>query len=985
MSCREPTTTINGERVTWAAALEAEGLPYDHRLATVAHDYHDLRKMTRERAAKREALPRYDGPPPETIAEGDALIKEIGQTYSGLSDEATAAIMHLRGEADRLAAAETVEDQVAGIPEAEPATPTRTDPREVLIPDQLRRPDIRFILVPPAKKGAMEKRWESDANYSHDHTTLALHLKRGGNFGLFPAPGSPVVMIDADEFARIVELGALDELPDTFIVESGSSTPQRRKAHLFYVIDGEPLEGKRVFLDPETGDHLGEVYAQHPTSAKGYVIGAGSLHPSGERYRVTADRPIARVPRAAWDTFAAAVRWEKVKPAPTIGGPKTSPAPYGANLAEQLGLTVTDFLMPVKAHERDGEYEGEHPVHGSDTGSNLTATAEQFWCRRHQSGGGPLEAFAVAEGIIDCADAGPGCLKAVWHQVVDRLREKGYDVAGAEQKRRAARRRTYTPAEREAAGTAEAVEGPKPAIQINDRQLREMTADALTAMVKANQPPRVFVRTGVLTRIGCDEDGRPSVQPMGENQVRYELARSADFRKVTAGPARDEFGRIERDEQGKVKLEVRITSVPPPIEVVRDLMANPSISTIFPPLRAIIEAPSLRADGGLIITPGYDEASGYYLAPSPGLEVPEILDDPTPEQATAAAGLVKEAICDFPYVGDADRANAIAALLTPVLRPFIAGPIPLGLLDKPQQGTGASLLAEGITIIATGTNAGMSDPPKREEEWGKSILSDLLAGRAVIVYDNVEGRLRAPALASALTAEYVQGRVLGRLESVRVPQRAVWLVTGINIQLAGDLPRRCFWVRMNAKDPHPWLRDGFTHPNLKEWLRAERGRIIAAVLTLARAWVRAGRPVDGALPVLGSFEAWSTTIGGILSYAGIDGFLGNLDQQYEEADADGPAWAAFLEAWHELWGSNPKTVAEMVKQIQTDAAAAHPENTLYGVLPPELLDAFSNREKFNRRMGDAFRRRKDTYFENGFRLEAAGAVNRAVQWRVVKG
>ena len=50
----------------------------------------------------------------------------MGRTYSGLSDEATAAIIHLRGEADRLTdeerPAELEEDQA---PEA-PAPPART-------------------------------------------------------------------------------------------------------------------------------------------------------------------------------------------------------------------------------------------------------------------------------------------------------------------------------------------------------------------------------------------------------------------------------------------------------------------------------------------------------------------------------------------------------------------------------------------------------------------------------------------------------------------------------------------------------------------------------------------------------------------------------------------------------------------------------------------------------------------------------------------
>ena len=66
--------------------------------------------------AKRPPLPLYDGPPPETIEAADALIGEIGRTYSTLSDETAAAIIHLRGEADRPAGEE---DHAAGIPDGE--------------------------------------------------------------------------------------------------------------------------------------------------------------------------------------------------------------------------------------------------------------------------------------------------------------------------------------------------------------------------------------------------------------------------------------------------------------------------------------------------------------------------------------------------------------------------------------------------------------------------------------------------------------------------------------------------------------------------------------------------------------------------------------------------------------------------------------------------------------------------------------------------
>ena len=137
------------------AAVEADGIEFDERLAAVASmagpDERYVLRMHRERAAKRPALPRYDGPPPETAEEGDALIKEIGRKYSALSAEATAAIVRLRGEADRPADEEpppAPEDQAAGIPEAEASTEPPADRG----PEGLEEDQAPEAPAPPARK-----------------------------------------------------------------------------------------------------------------------------------------------------------------------------------------------------------------------------------------------------------------------------------------------------------------------------------------------------------------------------------------------------------------------------------------------------------------------------------------------------------------------------------------------------------------------------------------------------------------------------------------------------------------------------------------------------------------------------------------------------------------------------------------------------------------------------------------------------------------
>ena len=40
---------------------------------------------------------------------------------------------------------------------------------------------------------------------------------------------------------------------------------------------------------------------------------------------------------------------------------------------------------------------------------------------------------------------------------------------------------------------------------------------------------------------------------------------------------------------------------------------------------------------------------------------------------------------------------------------------------------------------------------------------------------------------------------------------------------------------------------------------------------------------------IGSFEGWAEVMGGILQVAGVPGFLGNLQEMYEQADAEGSA------------------------------------------------------------------------------------------------
>ena len=169
----------------------------------------------------------------------------------------------------------------------------------------------------------------------------------------------------------------------------------------------------------------------------------------------------------------------------------------------------------------------------------------------------------------------------------------------------------------------------------------------------------------------------------------------------------------------------------------------------------------------------------------------------------------------------------------------------------------------------------MSNPPFKHDddaEWSKVITAVLIKGATIICLDNVDGLLRSPSLASAITAKVYSGRILGFSKTAEIPVNVSWFVNGNNIQLGGDLLRRCYWIRLDAKMSRPWERKGFKPKDLGAWVMENRGQLIAAILTMARAWYVAGCPKP-TTPKLGSFESWCDTVGGILHFAQIIGSL----------------------------------------------------------------------------------------------------------------
>jgi hypothetical protein len=331
------------------------------------------------------------------------------------------------------------------------------------------------------------------------------------------------------------------------------------------------------------------------------------------------------------------------------------------------------------------------------------------------------------------------------------------------------------------------------------------------------------------------------------------------------------------------------------------------------PLERVVNVPTLREDGTLLATPGYDAASELFYHPTS--DIPTISEHPTRQNAQAAAKWLLDMISDFPFDNECSRDNYLGLLLTFAIRQ-LCDCVPLALIDAPTAGSGKSLLAKIACVVATGRAAAFGVQLGDEAETRKNITSRLRDGPSVIVLDNVEDTISSPTLAACLTTEVWEDRLLGRSRMLSLPMRAAVVATGNNLRVGKDMPRRCYYIRIDANAAHPWMRGGFRH-RMPEYAIENRGCIVAALLTMARAWICAGRP-GGEGPTLGSFEAWCDVVGGILRYAGLNGFLGNLEEMRRstaDVEDDAGAWEAWVSAIHAKFGDEAFTATQLAEAM----------------------------------------------------------------------
>ncbi|WP_244568039.1 bifunctional DNA primase/polymerase [Bradyrhizobium erythrophlei] len=449
---------------------------------------------------------------------------------------------------------------------------------------------------------------------------------------------------------------------------------------------------------------------------------------------------------------------------------------------------------------------------------------------------------------------------------------------------------------------------PTPPIQ---RSVIQIKADGLS--INSTQAQRLLKAAGVK----FFERGGLLVRPITKEVTASEGQKTkvAQLQQVDTVYMRDMLARVIKWERWDVR-KGKWVPTNPPFEIASTILGRNG-EWPFPTIDGVITTPTMRPDGSLLLTPGYDKATRLLLVSPPKL--PTMPDQPTRDDALTALALLEDLLEEFPFDNEISQAVALSALITPVVRgAFMMTPGHSAKAATPS--SGKSYLFDIVAAIAIGQYMPVIAAGRNEEETEKRMGSALMAGQPLISIDNVNGELGGDALCQYLERPSVEIRMLGLSKLITVEARGTSIfATGNNITLRGDIVRRVITTTIDPKMERPELREFKKKP--REMVLENRGQYIAACLTICRAHVVAGRPFQ--VVPLGSYEGWSNTVRSALKWLGKADPVDSMETTRKE-DPELIRRQNMLTAWAVAIGIGFSSRCTMAKAVHTAKQTSSP-------------------------------------------------------------
>ena len=500
--------------------------------------------------------------------------------------------------------------------------------------------------------------------------------------------------------------------------------------------------------------------------------------------------------------------------------------------------------------------------------------------------------------------------------------------------------------------------------------------DAAEKMITENKIP-IYQRGAMLVRMICIGE-KKGVATITDHATKQEIVVGNSLKKRDANTiitieVEQCFLEETLTKDGDwCKLDQRANeyrSLDCPPKVAQTLIARKEWS--LPYLNGIIRSPTMRADGSILESPGYDDASGLYFY-SDGEIFPSISENPTKHEALQALEKFNWLLKGFPFDGEASLSVAISAILTALIRRSIPT-APLHGFTAPKMGSGKSLLTEVVSLISTGKGMTAISYANDEAEEKKRLLAVLMEGDPIVCYDNIEHPFGSPTLCAVLTSHEYKDRILGASKNAAVPTNAMFLATGNNLTFIGDITTRVLLCKINPDVERPEERE--FDVDLRKYIQENRGDLVKAGLTILRAYHCARYPKQDIKP-FGRFDEWSDKVRSTIVWLGLpDPCDSRID--IESADPVREKLVRLLRNWHlEFPTELPITAKQVIKRAMEqdkeelrDVLLEIADRNGKGICPVQLGIALKSYDK---------------RLEGGYVLEKTGLSQGISMWRVRK-
>lgn len=424
------------------------------------------------------------------------------------------------------------------------------------------------------------------------------------------------------------------------------------------------------------------------------------------------------------------------------------------------------------------------------------------------------------------------------------------------------------------------------------------TSEAVAETIdKLRRDPVAFDFGG---QLALAEGGR--VHPLCVDALAYHLAGITQFWKLV--------------KQGDVMVPV---DADPPAALLKQIIAQGERRNLKP-LDGVLTGPTIRLDGSVLDAPGYDPATRLLFDPL-GEIVPTVPKSPSLDQARAALDKLLRPFVTFPFVDATAKGALLVAILTAAIRPVLPT-APAIAFDAPIQGSGKTLLAACIGALIEGRAPDVwpHTQGRDDEETRKRLFTALRTGGKALIWDNVTGVFDSASMAAFITADAMVDRVLGKSEAIRIPNRALLILTGNNLSLAGDLPRRVIICRIDPETGQPFARQFDLDP-LQHVLQNRMAMLTAACTLIRARFTHMQQPAPGRLA---SFEAWDDLVRQTVVWADTAlrpsefGDPVDLVREAPAADPEADALFALLDALQDRFGTAEFSAKEVMATMQVD-------------------------------------------------------------------